>query len=937
MSQKYSSRCQLTIALFVWPVISQAEISTDGTMGPAVNLSGPDYAISENLGTRTGNNLFHSFDHFNISTGESATFSGAPEISNVIGRVTGGETSSINGALRSTIPNADVYLINPAGIVFGENASIDVNGSFHASTADYLRLGDNGRFDASNPGNTTLSVAQPSAFGFLGAPSGISIDNSRLDAPEGATLTLVGGNIDMQDATLHAPSGQINVVSVASAGEAVMTADGLDTGNFEQLGNIEIRHTGNFYSRPLANLDTSGNPGGTVSIRAGRFVLDNGYIFADNVDGNGGKVDIAADEAVILKNEALVTTDMFANGSGGQITVNTADLVMDSGGIIQANNYGPGSGGSIDIHASDSLSMAGRSLDQLPYIGNIESGLYADSFGQGSGGTITVEATNVTIGDGGKIELNASVGNGNAGKLNMNTRTLRMTDGGTIQTDTFGAGDAGTVSINVGQLEMTGGSNIAATTRGTGDGGQIAVTASDAITISGSNDIGPSGIFTNSFDEGDGGNISIAANRLTVTNGGVVQSAVSADDATAATTAGDIRIKVADMVLSGQGQISTQSENTGQAGNIAVTASDQVSINSGDEIVQSGLFSTTIGSGNSGIIDLTAMDLVMNGGAVNVSSNSTGNAGTISLQLGSLELQNGAQISTSVAGAGNGGDLVIAVDGKATISGQSGSGFSSGLYSTTSDIGNGGNIGLAANTVSINNQGLVTAESTGDGDAGNITILADKSINLEKGFIHTRAVTSDGGNIDLGAASQLYMLNSEITTSVESGFGDGGNITIDPDFVIFNNSRIVANAFGGNGGNILIITDNFIATPNSIVDASSRFGLDGTVIIRSPETDLSSSITDLPASFLDVAALLREPCAARRSVNQSSFIVRGRDAIPPGPMTSLPLADVFNQTPDTGATVHPTSAITTTPVAGVALNGLSGVSNVVSTLFDCAL
>lgn len=930
-------RVTIATILLAVSVSSHAEISTDGTMGPAVNLTGPDFAITQDLGTRTGNNLFHSFQRFSIFNGESATFSGDAAINNVIGRVTGGEVSSIDGALRSTIPNADIYLINPSGIMVGENASIDINGSLHISTADYLKLGINGRFDASNPGNTVLSVAAPSAFGFLGAPAGISFDNSSLQTPDGATLTVVGGDIDMQDTTLRSTGGQVNLASVASAGEAVITPEGLDTSGFAAQGEIEIRHAGNFFRRRLANIHVSGDSGGVVSIRAGRFIMDNGYIFADNTDGAGGRIDIQATETVIMKNEALATADTLGDGSGGTIEVTTVDVVMQDGGVFQTDNYGSGDGGSLTVNASDSVSMAGKSIDELPYSGNTRAGLYAGNFGTGNGATISVNAPVVDIGEDGKIEVNASFNDGNAGTLDLNADTLYMHDGGVVQTDTFGAGAAGTVNINVATAELTDGSSIAATTRGTGSGGTVNVTATDSVTLSGSNDLGPSGIFTNSFDAGNGGTVQITTDTLTMTDGSAIQSASSGAIATAATTAGNIEVDAGNVSITGQAQISTQTENAGQAGNITVNATNQLGISSPDDPIQSGIFSTTTGTGNGGTIALAANSLEMDGGAVNASSNNVGNAGTITAQLGSLDLNNGAQISTSVAGAGNGGDLGVAASGNANINGQSASGFSSGLYSTTADSGTGGDINLSAHTVNIKKQGLITASSTGSGDAGNINIIASHSVNLENGFIRTRAVTADGGNISIQASNRLYQLDSEITTSVESGFGDGGNIFIDPEFVILDSSKIVANAYGGDGGNILIITDNFIASPDSIVDASSQYGLDGTVVIKSPEEDLSSDITDEPATYLNVAALLREPCSARRSVNQSSFIVRGRSAIPPGPMIQLPAYNSGFGGDSVDSVYTPGVETAGNTMHGVTVAGLSGAAFLPAALIECGM
>jgi filamentous hemagglutinin family protein len=152
----------------ILPQVAAAQnITVDGRFSPAQTLVGPNYAITANLGKQVGSNLFHSFGQFGLSTRERAAFSGPATISNVIGRVTGGNPSSIDGKIKSTIAGANLYLLNPSGIVFGPNATVDVKGSFHASTADYLKMSDGAKFQATNPDGSTLSAAPPAAFGFL--------------------------------------------------------------------------------------------------------------------------------------------------------------------------------------------------------------------------------------------------------------------------------------------------------------------------------------------------------------------------------------------------------------------------------------------------------------------------------------------------------------------------------------------------------------------------------------------------------------------------------------------------------------------------------------------------------------------------------------------------------------------------------------------------
>jgi filamentous hemagglutinin family protein len=118
----------------------QAQITLDGSLGPAGPLTGPQYQIGAELGQIRGSNLFHSFGQFHVQTGERATFTGPNTIANILSRVTGGQPSSIDGLLRAEIAGANLFLLNPSGVLFGPNASLDVSGSFHVSTADFLRF-----------------------------------------------------------------------------------------------------------------------------------------------------------------------------------------------------------------------------------------------------------------------------------------------------------------------------------------------------------------------------------------------------------------------------------------------------------------------------------------------------------------------------------------------------------------------------------------------------------------------------------------------------------------------------------------------------------------------------------------------------------------------------------------------------------------------------
>ena len=236
--------CSLLLASGQAQVITT--ITPDGTLGTAVTQSGTVHDITG--GTRPGNgpNLFQSFDRFSVGTNDTARFSGPTGIVNILSRVTGGQLSVIDGRLQSTIAGANLYLLNPSGVLFGPNAILDVSGSFHVSTADVLRFTDGATFSARIGETSTLTTAPPAAFGFLGpTPAPITVQGSDLQVPPGQALSVVGGDIQISGGRLSAPSGQVQLASVASAGDVVPSARGespaLQVGTFSASARSRSR------------------------------------------------------------------------------------------------------------------------------------------------------------------------------------------------------------------------------------------------------------------------------------------------------------------------------------------------------------------------------------------------------------------------------------------------------------------------------------------------------------------------------------------------------------------------------------------------------------------------------------------------------------------------------------------------------------------------
>ncbi|HVK57706.1 MAG TPA: filamentous hemagglutinin N-terminal domain-containing protein, partial [Candidatus Kapabacteria bacterium] len=258
-----------------------AQVVLDGKFGTSGALTGPQYQIPQEAGSVRGNNLFHSFQQFDLGANDVASFSGAANIQNILARVTGGNASSIDGTIRSEISGANFFFINPQGVIFGPNARVDVSGSFAFSSADYLKLADGARFVASlDADDSVLSTAPVSAFGFINsAPGSLQLQQTSLLANEGQKISLVGGEITLEGASVQAPGGDINVVAVSSPGEVPVNASYLNPAGFAAA----FPNAGAIGMSGGAKLDTSGEGGGRIVIRGGSLVVDKSKIEANSL------------------------------------------------------------------------------------------------------------------------------------------------------------------------------------------------------------------------------------------------------------------------------------------------------------------------------------------------------------------------------------------------------------------------------------------------------------------------------------------------------------------------------------------------------------------------------------------------------------------------------------------------------------------------------
>jgi filamentous hemagglutinin family protein len=969
--------------------VGEAQITLDGSLGgPSGPLNGPDYQIDSTLGVMSGSNLFHSFREFNLrtmgSTIESATFTNTQPvtISNVISRVTGGAPSMIDGLLRSTVLGANLYLLNPRGVMFGQNASLDVSGAFHVSTADYLRFADGAKFYANPATPSNLTVASPAAFGFLTAnPSPITISGSVLRVNPGQTLSVVGGGVQLAGATLSAPSGRVNIASVGPVASAdapgevrIVTAEGqpdLAVEGFQRLGGVEVSQQ--------SKIDASGDGGGTVTVRAGSLRLDDSNIFVDTAGSANGApvgIDIAIDGDLVVTNGAQITTDVSGAGRAGDVRISAANFELsdrsafirsvplpgstgDGGniaiqvpgrlqlrnGVIQNQTQGGGRAGDISVEAgslqlteggqienstrdagragtttitaTESVAVSGRSVSP-----NRTSGIISNTTGTGAAGQVIVRTPNLAI-DFGLIQAVSLAGaTGRGGDVVLEVGNLSVTGGAQIDSSTRGAGQGGTVTINATEAVSISGrdssgfsSLLSAITSGTGSGGQVVVSA-PALTLA---DVGA--IVTQANAQGAAGDIVLNVDRLVLTGGAMISAATRSSG-----SAGAIRILVRNLTVERGALINNSTvgtaANAGAGGTTTVTATESVTVSTRrSNGARPGIISNTQGPGAAGQLVISTPSLTSSEGLIQARTLGPGAAGDIVVEVGRLTLTDGAQIDVSTRAAGRGGSATVRASEAVVISGRdrTDSRVSSGVFGSTLGSGPGGQVtvttpvltmtdgaaiaagkntsievptGGRAGDIVVNAQQLVLDRgaqinsdslSVGTVKGGNIDITARSVFVGQSSGVTTDTLGADGGNITLHVVDIVQLVDGRITATAKGGQGSGGNITIDPEFVVLDHSQIRADAQGGPGGNITIVAGTFLTT-DSAVTASSATNVQGTVSITEETSDLSRTVVRLPEAPLQAAALLRESCAARFAEGKISTLALGtRDGVPPEP------------------------------------------------------
>ena len=426
----YSVVTTSTVLAFGYLIPVSAQVIPDGTTSTTVDVDG-----TINNGNRAGGNLFHSFQEFSVPNGGRAFFNNSLDIINIFSRVTGGNISTIDGLLGAN-GTANLFLINPAGIIFGEGARLDIGGSFYGSTADSIIFPD-GEFSALDTDNPPLiTINAPLGLGIRDNPADIVnrsfVQNTAgdfvgLEVTLGNTITLVGGNINFEAGEATASGGRIELGGLSTAGTVTINGDG--TLNFpEDVPRADITLSN------AADVDVRGTDGGSITINARNLNLEGGgfggsFISAGILDNSGfggaqaGNININATGAVNLSGTSIIRNRVNegATGNSGDINVTAKSLTLTEGSSFSTSTFGQGNAGNVSIDVDGEVLISGNS--------------------QGSFSTIFSNTNSETI--------------GNAGNITITAGSLSLEDGGFLNNSTSGQGNPGNIQSHIARISLS--------------------------------------------------------------------------------------------------------------------------------------------------------------------------------------------------------------------------------------------------------------------------------------------------------------------------------------------------------------------------------------------------------------------------------------------------------------------------------------------------
>ncbi|MBV6624864.1 MAG: filamentous hemagglutinin N-terminal domain-containing protein [Rivularia sp. (in: Bacteria)] len=783
-----------------------AQVSSDTTLlnNSQINQQGNTYNITG--GTEAGNNLFHSFDKFSVPGGSEAYFNNNINIQNIFSRVTGNSISEINGLIRAN-GTANLFLMNPNGIVFGENAKLNIGGSFIATTAEAFKFSDGKEFSAINPQDKPLlTVNLPLGLQY-GKKQNASMTNlGKLTVNNGRNITLIGNSFENRG-NLTANNGQISIAAIANEGFANLGASGellsLSSQSVDTIDS-DTSSIGNAINRGSINTSNlqSGNGGKITVLGAKIGLLENSLLNTSGSTG-GGEVIIGNSNtnATYIGQNALIDADALNTGDGGNITVLATESTRAYGRFTARGGLNNGNGGFVSTTGINFLDVKDITVDT-----NANNGLNGnwlvgtgnifldsqDSFNRSFNNFTNFPTTNSSS----VLDISTIKKNLDAGNSITIAATKTDNQQGNIKADEINF----KILNNTPVLLTLQADNDIALTRGNiqSENHHLGTVFQADSDNNGKGNINFGQGFKKSFEIDTKGGIFEASAVSILLNGAEIMSkdtSANISEQMAIATPGK-------EVLSSSG-IMKEKAGVGNFGDININADDSIVLRS------SGIVKQTENARNIGDINLKANSLSINQGGIDnkTTANSNVNAGKINIEVNSLLVKLGG-ITNETKGNGNSGLIKIEADKFDLDTGI--------IQNITTGNGNANDIIVNANSVALKN-GIVITSNQIDGNTGNIAINASKDISLIDGSVlGQNNGVGDGGEINIKTDS--LSLQGAINNN-SSGNGDAGNINVTVNDLFIKGGTISSETKGNGRSGLVKIEANTLDLTGSIIQS----------------------------------------------------------------------------------------------------------------------